>query len=254
MAAGFDWLPADWPAPPRIRAGTTLRSTGPSRPPYAHFNLALHVGDDAASVLANRAVLKHQLRLPAEPCWLEQIHGVEVASAAACEGVPTADAAFSRQAGVVCVVMTADCLPVLFTDRQGTTVAAAHAGWRGLAAGVLEATLRRAGLPAADTLAWLGPAIGPEVYEVGEEVRQVFLQQPMHDASAFVARGNGKVLMDMYALARQRLQACGVSAVFGGGHCTYTEAARFYSYRRDGTTGRMASLIWIEPPAGIQAG
>lgn len=245
----LDWLAADWPAPPQVRAGTTLRSAGPSRPPYACFNLALHVEDDTDTVLANRARLRSQLNLPAEPCWLEQVHGVVVVDAARQAGPVRADAAYSHRPGVVCVVMTADCLPVLFCSRAGTTVAAAHAGWRGLADGVLEATIEQAGLDPADTLVWLGPAIGATAYEVGEDVRQAFLQQPMHDASAFVPHGPGKVLMDIYALARQRLHAAGIRAVFGGEHCTYTQGEQFYSYRRDGRTGRMASFIWISPPA-----
>jgi len=248
---GIGWLEADWPAPMSVRAGTTLRRPGQSQAPYAHFNLALHVDDDAATVLANRAALKSYLHLPAEPFWLEQVHGVHVVEAAAGQsGIVQADAAYSHTPGKVCVVMTADCLPVLFCNRAGSTVAAAHAGWRGLADGILEATLARAGLVPADTLAWLGPGIGATVYEVGEEVRQVFIQQPMHDESAFVPHGPGKLLMDMYGLARQRLNALGVSAVFGGEYCSYTQATQFYSYRRDGKTGRMASLIWIDKVTG----
>lgn len=243
------WLPADWPAPQHIQAGATLRRPGHSQSPYAHFNLALHVGDDAGTVLANRALLKSHLHLPAEPCWLEQVHGVGVVDAGRQTEAVEADASCSHEPTKVCVVMTADCLPVLFCNRSGTTVAAAHAGWRGLANGVLEATVEQAGLIPAETLVWLGPGIGATVYEVGEEVRQAFLQQPMHDESAFVPNGPGKVLMDMYKLARQRLQALGISAVFGGEHCTFTQAEQFYSYRRDGQTGRMASLIWMDHSA-----
>lgn len=245
----IDWLPADWPASSSIRAGTTLRGTGPSRAPYDHFNLALHVGDDPDTVLANRASLRRQLDLPAEPCWLEQVHGVVVVDAARRAGQAQADAAYSHQPGAVCVVMTADCLPVLFCDRAGSTVAAAHAGWRGLADGILEATIQQAGLAPGESLAWLGPAIGAAVYEVGEEVRQAFLCQAMHDDSAFVPHGPGKYLMDIYTLARQRLQALGLNEIYGGEHCTFKQAGEFYSYRRDGTTGRMASLIWIDKPA-----
>lgn len=243
------WLNADWPAPAHIRAGTSLRTGGTSRPPYASLNLALHVGDDPKRVMANRVKLINELGLPAEPFWLEQVHSVTVAGATDQAAVVTADAAYSHRAGVVCVVMTADCLPVLLTNRQGSIVAAAHAGWRGLAGGILEATLAQADLAPDQTLAWLGPAIGPAVYEVGEEVRQAFLQQPMHDDGAFVAHAPGKLLMDMYTLARQRLQAVGVEAIYGGGHCTYSQADMFYSYRRDGQTGRMASLIWMDKPA-----
>ena len=243
------WLEADWPAPGNIRAGTTLRRPGPSQPPYAHFNLALHVEDDVDSVMANRQSLKASLQLPSEPRWLEQVHSTIVVEADTLDGVAQADAAFTQQTGVVCVVMTADCLPVLFANRQGSCVAAAHAGWRGLANGVLEKTLQAAGFNPEDTLAWLGPGIGAKVYEIGDEVKQAFMQQPMHSESAFVDNGPGKYLMDMYALARQRLKALGVTAISGGEYCTYTQAEKFYSYRRDGLTGRMASLIWMEPEA-----
>jgi len=247
--SSFDWMVVDWPAPPHVRAGISLRSRGPSQQAFKHFNLAQHVGDDPVIVEANRTILKNELALPAEPCWLEQVHGIDVVEADQQAHVAVADAAFSRQSGAVCVVMTADCLPVLLTNRKGTTVAAAHAGWRGLSAGVLEATLTKAGLDPAETLAWLGPCIGPAVYEVGEEVKQAFLQQAMHDDSAFLANGPGKVLMDMYKLARQRLNALGVKSIYGGSFCTYTQSEQFYSYRREGQTGRMASLIWMEPPA-----
>ena len=243
-ALRMGWLAADWPAPPHVQAGVTLRNHGPSRPPYDKFNLALHVGDEVASVLGNRALLRTELALPGEPVWLEQVHSTVVVEADSCNGTPIADAAYSHQVGTVCVVMTADCLPVLLTNRQGSTVAAAHAGWRGLVAGILESTLSEAGLVPAETLAWLGPAIGPAVYEVGEEVKAAFLQQAMHDDSAFTPHGPGKVLLDMYTLARQRLNAVGVTAIYGGGFCTYRQQEQFYSYRRDGVTGRMASLIW----------
>lgn len=238
-------MAADWPALSHIQAGTTLRHLGNSYPPYEHFNLALHVEDDVEAVLANRDLLKSHLNLPAEPCWLEQVHGVSIVDASRQPQRVQADASYSHDPGMVCVVMTADCLPVLFCNRAGTTVAAAHAGWRGLADGVLEATVQQAGLVPAETLVWLGPAIGAAAYEVGVEVKQGFLQHAMHDESAFVSHGTGKVLMDMYGLARQRLHALGISAIFGGEHCTFTQAEQFYSYRRDGKTGRMASLIWI---------
>ncbi len=249
--APIGWLEASWPAPAHVRAGTTLRRLGQSSSPYEHFNLALHVGDDADKVLANRAMLKSYLQLPMEPCWLEQVHGVNVVDASGLLPVGLeADASYSRESGKVCVVMTADCLPVLFCNRQGTTVAAAHAGWRGLADGVLEAAVEQAGLIPDDTLVWLGPGIGAAVYEVGEEVKQVFVQQPMHNESAFVPNGPGKVLMDMYALARQRLNMMGIRSIYGGEHCSYRQPEQFYSYRRDGQTGRMASLIWIDNDSG----
>ena len=239
------WLAADWPAPGSVQAGTTLRRPGPSLPPYDQFNLALHVQDHADTVLANRRSLKQSLGLPAEPRWLEQVHSTIVVEADRANGVPQADAAYSHRSGTACVVMTADCLPVLFTNQQGTSVAAAHAGWRGLAEGILEKTFDSAGFKPSQTLAWLGPAIGPEAYEVGEEVKQAFMRQVRHAESAFVKTSPGKYLMDMYTLARQKLNALGVEAVYGGEHCTFRQAEQFYSYRRDGLTGRMASLIWI---------
>ena len=218
-----NWLPADWPVPTHVRAGTTLRSGGVSRPPYDSFNLGLHVQDELAHVQSNREQLLSRLALPQEPLWLEQIHSSAVVNAARQTGIPRADASFTHQAGVVCVVMTADCLPVLFCDRQGTTVAAAHAGWRGLADGILEATLQQAGFEPAQTLAWFGPGIGAAVYEVGAEVRDAFLCQPMHDESAFVSSPNGdRWMMDMYKLARQRLNAMGLQSIYGGEYCTYT--------------------------------
>jgi len=243
------WMAADWPAPSHVRAGTTLRGSGISQPPFEHFNLALHVGDDSETVQANRATLRAALALPSEPCWLEQVHSVVVVDAATPSERVLADASYSHEVGKVCVVMTADCLPVLFCNRQGTRVAAAHAGWRGLADGILEATLAQAGLLAAETLAWLGPAIGAAVYEVGEEVKQAFIRQPMHDESAFVPTGPDKFMMDMYGLARQRLRASGIDSIYGGDHCTFSEPDSFYSYRRDGVTGRMASLIWLDNPS-----
>ncbi|MDH5447059.1 MAG: peptidoglycan editing factor PgeF [Gammaproteobacteria bacterium] len=239
------WLLADWPAPTNIHAGTSLRHPGASSIPYDSLNLAHHVEDDSAAVMANRQRLITELGLPGEPAWLEQTHSIEVVDASQIEGVPKADAAYAHQAGTVCVVMTADCLPVLMTNHQGSIVAATHAGWRGLVDGILEATLNQSGLVPAETLAWFGPGIGAEVYEVGDEVRQAFLKYPMHDETPFVPHGDGKYLMDMYALARQRLNAAGVTAIYGGSACTYSQPDDFFSYRRDGVTGRMASLIWM---------
>lgn len=240
------WLAAEWPAPANIHAGTSLRTNGASSGTYASFNLALHVDDNPDTVMLNRQQLKENLAYPKEPLWLEQVHSTVVVNADTATGVPQADASFSDQVGTVCVVMTADCLPVLFTDRQGSMVAAAHAGWRGLADGILEQTVQQANFMAEDTLVWFGPGIGADVYEVGEDVRQVFIQQAMHDETAFTSRREGKYLMDMYALARQRLTALGITEIYGGDRCTYSQAEQFYSYRRDGVTGRMASLIWIE--------
>lgn len=242
-----DLLIPDWPAPANVRAVQTLRSDGCSPPPWDSFNLGDHVGDDPERVAANRATLR--ALLPAEPLWLKQVHGVAVVDAGAASPSLEADAALARQPGKVCVVMTADCLPVLFCDRAGTVVAAAHAGWRGLASGVLEATVRAMAVTPGELLAWLGPAIGPQAFEVGNEVRAVFLAHDPDAASAFVPHGDGKWLADIYLLARQRLQAAGVGSISGGDYCTVSDADRFFSYRRDGVTGRQASLIWLDSRA-----
>lgn len=235
----------DWPAPPQVRAVSTTRAGGVSVGAYSSLNLALHVGDRADSVAENRRRLQAGCRLGQSPAWLSQIHGTVVVEAADFHQPPPADAVFSTRPGSACVVMTADCLPVLFTDQAGTCVAAAHAGWRGLLEGVLEATVQR--LPAAreQVLAWLGPAIGPAAFEVGDEVRAAFVARDAAAASAFVAGERGRWLCDLYALARMRLAAERVTQVYGGGLCTYSDAERFYSFRRDGVAGRMASLIWL---------
>ena len=233
----------DWPAPARVQAIMTTRSGGVSLPPWASFNLGDHVGDDPAHVAANRARLREHL--PAEPGWLQQVHSARVVELGR-EQNPEADAAFTRARGRVCAVLTADCLPVLFCDRAGSVVAAAHAGWRGLANGVLEATVAAMGVAPGDILAWLGAAIGPQAFEVGEEVRAAFITQHPENAAAFVAGAPGKWMADIYALARIRLGGAGVQSIHGGGRCTFDEAETFYSYRRDGVTGRMASLIWLD--------
>ena len=238
------WIVPAWPAPANVRALSTTRAGGVGVAPFDSLNLGTHVGDDPATVAANRARLR--ALLPAEPCWLNQVHGTAVVDLATYGGVPDADAAVSRKPGAVCVVMTADCLPVLLCDRAGTVVGAAHAGWRGLQGGVIEATTRAMGVPAGDLMAWLGPAIGPEAFEVGDEVRAAFVADDPAAAAAFRPAGPaGKWLADLYLLARQRLAALGVAGVYGGDACTFTEAARFFSYRRDGRTGRMASLVWL---------
>ncbi|MCG9082710.1 peptidoglycan editing factor PgeF [Laribacter hongkongensis] len=238
-------LTAGWPAPARVRTLITTRDGGVSLAPYASLNLGQHVGDDPAAVAENRARLR--ACLPAEPFWLNQVHGIGVqeACADAPDVPPDADAGFTRQPGVVCAVMTADCLPVLLADRSGSVVAAAHAGWRGLCNGIIEATIARMAVPASDILAWLGPAIGPDAFEVGPEVRTAFMAHDPTAASAFAAIPDGKYLADIYLLACQRLNACGVTEVHGGDACTVTERERYFSYRRDGRTGRMASLIWL---------
>ena len=237
-----------WPAPATVRSLITTRQGGASRGVYAGFNLGDHVGDDPAAVAANRAQLA--ARVGGQPAWLNQVHGTCVIDAAAVVGgasaPPAADASCARQPGAICAVMTADCLPVLFCDRAGTVVAAAHAGWRGLLAGVLESTVAAMRVPGAELLAWLGPAIGPRAFEVGDEVRSAFVAAADDAASAFVPAPGGKWLCDIYRLARQRLAARGVTQVFGGAECTLSDATRFYSYRRDGVTGRMAALVWLE--------
>ena len=237
------WIPADWPAPAHVRAGVTTRLGGVSGGPYTSLNLATHVGDEPVAVAENRTRLRQTLQLPAEPVWLNQVHGTQVCLDAAVGA--TADASISRQPGDVCVVLTADCLPVLLCNRAGTVVAAAHAGWRGLAAGVVAETLEHMGEAPENLLAWLGPAIGPQAFEVGDDVRSAFLALRPDYAQAFVAHDPGKWLMDIYAAARLQLAGFGVTQVFGGGLCTYADDSRFYSYRRQHHTGRMASLIWI---------
>ena len=239
-------LQAGWPAPAAVRTLLTTRQGGVSQPPYDSFNLGTHVGDQPEAVAANREQLR--LLLPDEPAWLNQVHGTNVVDAAEIgETLLDADASFSRQPGKVCVVMTADCLPVLLCDDAGSVVAAAHAGWRGLCDGVLEAAVSATAVAPATLMAWLGPAIGPDAIEVGAEVRAAFIACDPAAAAAFTDIGEGKYLADIYQLARQRLAAAGVSRVYGGDDCTVIERERFFSYRRDGITGRMASLIWLQP-------
>ena len=240
----------DWPVPLKVRALQTTRLGGVSRSPYASLNLGDHVGDDRSAVAANRALLRESLAGGGEPVWLEQVHGTRVVDAASLspgDRPAQADASFSREKGVVCTVMTADCLPVLFCDDVGSVVAAAHAGWRGLLAGVLEETVAAMAVPANTLLAYLGPAIGPHAFEVGDEVRSAFVATDAALAAAFKPALPGKWLADLYLLARLRLAMQGVTRVYGGTFCTHSDADRFFSYRRDGQTGRMASLIWLAP-------
>jgi hypothetical protein len=244
------WLVASWPAPEAVRAVTTTRrGPGVSAPPFDSFNLGDHVGDAPDAVAANRAALRAALGLPGEPRWLDQVHGVGVATfgAQAPRERARADAAITRTPGVVLAIQTADCLPVLLATRDGTALGAAHAGWRGLGAGVLERTVAALDVDPAALIAWLGPAIGPRAYEVGAEVRDAFVAHDAAAAEAFAPTRPGHWTCDLYALARRRLRAAGVDAVFGGGECTLSDAARFYSFRRDGRTGRLATLAWIEP-------
>lgn len=246
-----DLLHPAWSAPPGVRALMTTRAGGVSDPPYAArdggggLNLGRGSGDDLARVDLNRARLRE--RLPAAPTWLRQVHGVRVVDASDPSNLDAeADASFTDRVGVVCAVLVADCAPVLFADRRGTRVAAAHAGWRGLAAGVLDRTILASGLAPRDTVAWIGPCIGPSRFEVGAEVRDAFVDRDPAVASAFVPFVAGKWLADLPALAERRLRALGIDDVRASGRCTVLEPDAFYSYRRDGATGRMAALIWID--------
>ena len=251
----ISFLRPGWPAPAGVNAVTTLRHGGVSQPPYDGLNLADHVGDDPEHVRCNRQILIRTLKLPSAPFWLSQVHGTTVVELRDANftylstKLPAADAACTDRHGRVCAVLTADCLPVLFCDRSGHRVAAAHAGWRGLAAGILEATVKALACPAAELLVWLGPAIGSDAFEVGAEVREVFVEQDALAGTAFRAsenkQGEKHYLADIYALARMRLQHLGVQSIYGGHWCTVTQPDFFYSYRRDGDCGRMASLIWL---------
>lgn len=241
MNPSSDWLTPDWPAPASVRACVTTRAGGVSLAPFDSLNLGDHVEDAPLAVAANRQVLVDALGC--RPAWLQQVHSADVVEADS-RCVPTADASWTATPGTACAVLTADCLPALFCDRAGTRVAAAHAGWRGLAAGVLEASVASMQCETENILAWLGPAIGPQAFEVGDEVRDVFLRDMPEAELAFVQGRPGKWMADIYLLARLRLVRAGVAAVHGGGFCTFSDRERFYSYRRDGTTGRMASLIW----------
>lgn len=240
------WVTPNWPAPASVTAFTTTRQGGHSRPPWDGLNLARHVGDDADAVAHNRALLRQTAKLPTAPRWLNQVHGTTVVTTADLRaGTTRADGVVSDVPNRVCAVLTADCLPVLLCDRAGTEVAAAHAGWRGLAAGILEATIAAFSAPEHELLAWLGPAISARHFEVGEEVREAFVKQNRRAADAFSLAREGHWWADLYGLARQRLTALGVRDIYGGDFCTYRDARRFYSFRRDGITGRMASVIWL---------
>lgn len=233
----------DWPAPAHVRAVVSTRQGGVSHGPYASLNLGIHVGDDAAAVAENRRRFAEAAGLVAAPGWLNQVHGCGVVPASAQSGA-SADACWTAQPGMPCAVLTADCLPVLFSDRDGTCVAAAHAGWRGLAAGVLEATIARLPVRPEHLLAWLGPAIGPDAFQVGDDVRAVFVAAAPEDASAFRPDG-ARWRADLFALARARLQRCGVGHISGGGICTVSRHEQFFSHRRDGTSGRFASMVCL---------
>ncbi len=236
------FLIPDWPAPINIHAATTLRTGGFSEGLYASLNPATHVQDDPGLVLQNRQLIKALLNLPSEPVWLEQIHSTIAVDAATTRLLPQADASYTTKPGVVCAVMTADCLPILVCDVDGTQIAAIHAGWRGLLAGVIGNTL--AAMHKSDWLVWLGPAIGPECFEVGSDVRDAFVEKSPQFDMAFTKQSNGQWLADIYQLARVDLAAQGIDRIYGGNFCTVTDLERFYSYRRDRQTGRMATLIW----------
>lgn len=223
----LEFITPDWTAPPNVRALVTTRSGGVSTGPYASLNLGDHVGDDPVAVAANRRLLRTYL--PVDPIWLQQVHGTRCVDASHAAIGCEADASFARTPGVVCAVLTADCLPILLCDTDGTVVAAAHAGWRGLAAGVIEATVAAMGVPSDRLMTWLGPAIGPQHFEVGGEVRDVFLAHDPKAQQAFVAKPNGKWLCDIYLLARQRLEALGVCRPTNADFCTVRDAARFFS-------------------------
>jgi len=279
------WFEPDWPAPSGVRVLSTWRGEpgggGASQAPYACFNLGDHVGDDPAAVAENRRMLVSQAQLPAEPSWLAQVHGVAVADLDATgpvkstnaaitradealtypdaaiahanaaitranAAVTRADAAFTRRVGTVCAILTADCLPIVFATDTGDAVAAAHAGWRGLAAGVIGATVRAIEVPTERLIAWLGPAIGPAHFEVGGEVREALLSGDAGAGEAFRSNARGQYMADLAMLARRQLASLGVNRIYGGGECTHARGDRYYSHRRDGVTGRQATLIWRE--------
>jgi len=233
----------DWPAPARVKALQTTRQGGVSVAPYDSLNLGSHAGDNPLAVARNRILLN--ALLPSEPVWLEQVHSTRVADAGQASCLPQADACITRHRAAVCVVMTADCLPVLLCDEAGSVAGAVHAGWKGLAAGVIEAAVLTMNVAPQSLMAWLGPAISQEAFEVGEEVRAAFVAVQPQAASAFTPGRPGKWFADIYALARLRLDTLGITQIYGGNHCTYREHKQFFSYRRDGATGRMGTFIWL---------
>jgi YfiH family protein len=241
------WITPEWPTPPRVRALSTLRTGGTSAGRYASLNLGDHVGDSPAAVAENRRRLAAAAELPAAPVWLRQVHGAHVADLDAPVPSLNADAACTRQPGRVCAILTADCVPVLLAADRGGVVAAAHAGWRGLSAGVLAATVRAAAVAPQELIAWIGPCIGRRHYEVGSEVRDALLHSVPGAAAAFQANSRGRYLANLALLARLQLESLGLTGIYGGSDCTYADANRYFSHRRDGQTGRQATLIWLEP-------
>ncbi|WP_305909499.1 peptidoglycan editing factor PgeF [Methylomarinum sp. Ch1-1] len=238
----MNWIEPDWPAPTNVHGATTLRTGGVSSGAYQSLNPAGHVNDDIENVRVNRQRIKQMLNLPNEPVWLRQVHGARVVNANQVDGVAQADASYSDRPGIVCAVLTADCLPLLFTTDDGRRIAAAHAGWRGLLSGIIERTVEM--MADSESLVWMGPAIGAQCFEVGDDVRQAFVHKSAEFAHAFREHAEHKWLADIYRLARITLARQGVNRIYGGDFCTVTESERFYSYRRDGETGRMATLIW----------
>jgi len=234
----------DWPAPANVKTLQTTRVGGISSAPYDSLNLGDHVGDTPMSVTRNRMLLS--TLLPSEPVWLQQVHGTAVANADMAGCLPQADACIARHRDAVCVVMTADCLPVLLCDTQGSVAGAAHAGWKGLAAGVIEATVKEIEVVPQNLMAWLGPAISQQAFEVGDEVRALFVDADPKASAAFIPGQPGKWLANIYELVRIRLNALGITQIYGGNYCTFRERERFFSYRRDGATGRMGTFIWLE--------
>lgn len=247
----LEFVYPDWPAPAHVKAFTTTRNGGFSVGPYASFNLSNLVGDEPGNVRRNRASLVDAAQLPSEPIWLTQVHGTRVIDAFDAGPGEEADGCVTGTPGVVCAVLTADCLPIFICDRRSTRIGILHAGWRGLAAGIVEEGLRKIQVPSANLLAWLGPSIGPSAYEVGDEVRQAFVVRDRDLAESFtpVPNRKGHWLADLYDIARRRLRAQGVHAVYGGLRCTLRERDLFFSHRRDGNCGRMASLIWLDKNA-----
>jgi len=243
----LDFIQPNWPAPANVKSLQTTRVGGISVGHYSSLNLGAHVGDNHVFVEHNRQLLAPYL--PSAPIWINQVHGIGVINAASSSSLQDADASYSTHANIVCATMTADCLPVLLCNTKGTVVAAVHAGWRGLCDGVIEAAVHEMAVPASEVLAWLGPAIGPQFFEVGDDVRTQFIAVDPRASLAFKPHSN-KWLCDIYLLAKQRLQSIGVSQIYGATinieFCTYSEVDRFYSFRRDNVTGRMASLIWLE--------
>lgn len=238
-----DWIVPAWPVARRVRALITTRAGGASSGEFESLNLSARVGDDSQRVARNRAILRECL--PAQPAWVKQVHGTVVIDAAMATPESEADGMVTRAAGVVCAVLSADCLPILLADRAGKTVGIAHAGWRGLAAGIIENVVRAMDVSASDLVAYIGPGIGPRRYEVGENVRQAFVQKSPEAEAAFVSGQDGRYFADLAKLARQRFLAAGVGDVHGANLCTASDE-RFFSFRRDRVTGRMASLIWLE--------